>query len=628
MRIEEVSVENYKSLRSVRLSELGALVTLIGKNGSGKSNLLEFLARFFADIDIAGVPQGIDQYAWFDANQDLSIVGSVVVKLEPSEFWDLWPAEISEVLKNGKKSDLNVVRIVRTLDKPPSGWQSRELSLGGVVVSQQGQFLTNALTQAVGKEPVQAEAWHFDPVSKKEAPTGTRVVVVPSQRVSYTMGTFSDGLVKTDQLGLRAIQLANHSWQDYLKSEGIAQPAGEFTPAQLQALSGPIRSDHVQTFLTRLNALLKGKFRLVMAARDTPSQGSAVRVSYLDQDTQTYVRNVGQSEARPDQRKWSQIRDSFSEITDGHLELHPSYVAMSREDLRLPIQYAGGGHQTLVTLLRHLYDSVPFLAFEEPEAHMHPELVRDFFSAVRDASESKQVFLTTHSPILLDQSSPSTSWLCRRKGVESTFQRVDHREELSTVLRELGSRPSDFLFANAILFVEGSSDRAFLLGCARAMKSFLRTEQVTVIPINGKGSGNYHLSVWSDAAKGVGIPFFMILDKGADAEAKKYERAGDLRRGRNLFVLKKGDIEDYYPESLLATSIEELFGERLSKEELESLLTAEGRADTLEAALKRMGKLSRGWKLRIAENIAQRITVDQVDGEIKTIVESIDQSLR
>lgn len=628
MRIEAVEVSNYKSLRSVKLESIENPTVLIGKNGSGKSNLLELLYRFFAEIDLVGVPQGIDQNSWFDANQDRPIVASVTIRLDPEEFVPLWAPEVRELLTEETTKSLSIVRIVRSIEKPPTGWQSREVSLGGTAISVKGQYPTAALGSVLYTSGKLAEALFFDPAATKSTPSGNRVVVVPSNKTSFTMGAFSDGLVKTDQIPFRHVKVENGTWQDYLKVAGYSLPTGEFLAANYQALPGSIKPEHLQNFVTQLTALLKGKFRLVLAARDTPSQGPAVRVAYLDQETQTFLRTIGVSEARGDQRKWTQVRDTFRSITGGQLELQPSYLAVSQLDLRLPVQFAGGGDQSALTLLRHLFDASPIVAFEEPEAHMHPELVREFFGAIRKASDSKQIFVTTHSPVLVDQSSPAGTWLCRRKGLETTVQRVGAEESLRDVLLELGVRPSDTFFANAVLFVEGSCDRTFLLSCARALKTSLGTERVTVVPINGKGSGHYHLTVWLDAAKGVGIPYFMILDKGAEAEAKSYEKSGVLRRDRNLFTLKRGDIEDYYPLELLEKAFESVAGRALSPKEVESLGSGGGRVAKLETALGSPEKRPAGWKLRLAEFVGHSVTSEQVDGEIRTILETIEESLR
>lgn len=65
MRISRVQVENYRNLKSVDV-KLGALVSLVGENNSGKSNLLRAMTLpFMADEGSGG-----KRLSWFDINSD------------------------------------------------------------------------------------------------------------------------------------------------------------------------------------------------------------------------------------------------------------------------------------------------------------------------------------------------------------------------------------------------------------------------------------------------------------------------------------------------------------------------------------------------------------------------------
>lgn len=65
MRISRVQVENYRNLKSVDV-RLGSLVTLVGENNSGKSNLLRAITLpFMADEESGG-----KRLSWLDINND------------------------------------------------------------------------------------------------------------------------------------------------------------------------------------------------------------------------------------------------------------------------------------------------------------------------------------------------------------------------------------------------------------------------------------------------------------------------------------------------------------------------------------------------------------------------------
>jgi predicted ATPase len=61
---------------------------------------------------------------------------------------------------------------------------------------------------------------------------------------------------------------------------------------------------------------------------------------------------------------------------------------------------------------------------EEPENSIHPWAIRKFIEAARESSKLKQVFLTTHSPILIDQLTPNELWVVRRPETETLVDPV------------------------------------------------------------------------------------------------------------------------------------------------------------------------------------------------------------
>src|SRR5262245_9224579 len=54
MRLDEVTIGRYKNLRDlfVNFDENSPYTVLVGENGSGKSNLLEALAKIFRNLDL------------------------------------------------------------------------------------------------------------------------------------------------------------------------------------------------------------------------------------------------------------------------------------------------------------------------------------------------------------------------------------------------------------------------------------------------------------------------------------------------------------------------------------------------------------------------------------------------
>lgn len=83
-----------------------------------------------------------------------------------------------------------------------------------------------------------------------------------------------------------------------------------------------------------------------------------------------------------------------------------------------------GTIQTIALLAAVFDPRIPILLIEEPENSVHPWAIRNFVQAFREASEQKQIFLTTHSPILIDQIRPEELWVVQRPQLETKITPV------------------------------------------------------------------------------------------------------------------------------------------------------------------------------------------------------------
>src|SRR6266853_719687 len=87
--IAEIEIRNFRSLRHIKLQGLGDLVILIGRNGSGKSNILEALELFFADLNLStDVEKQAPAELWFDKRTNRPIDIRVVIYIPKGADWD------------------------------------------------------------------------------------------------------------------------------------------------------------------------------------------------------------------------------------------------------------------------------------------------------------------------------------------------------------------------------------------------------------------------------------------------------------------------------------------------------------------------------------------------------------
>ncbi|MBK8221012.1 MAG: AAA family ATPase [Candidatus Obscuribacter sp.] len=140
---------------------------------------------------------------------------------------------------------------------------------------------------------------------------------------------------------------------------------------------------------------------------------------------------------------------------DSQIEIELGDESFSLEDM------ATGLHELvlLAAYCTEIEESV--ICLEEPETHLHPTWQRALIDYLQNKT-SNQYFIATHSAHIIDIPDVPV-FQVRRDGSYSIVSKIDCDDHALDSLRQLGYRASDLLQANYVLWVEGPSDRLYLL---------------------------------------------------------------------------------------------------------------------------------------------------------------------
>ena len=101
---------------------------------------------------------------------------------------------------------------------------------------------------------------------------------------------------------------------------------------------------------------------------------------------------------------------------------------------------------------------------EEPEIHLHASAQRELFKLITHQSKERklQFLISTHSTIFAKTNSEVDTWLITKKDGGSSVRRLICHEDLDFLKHELGHENTDLFGYNTIVVVEGQSEERSL----------------------------------------------------------------------------------------------------------------------------------------------------------------------
>lgn len=240
-------------------------------------------------------------------------------------------------------------------------------------------------------------------------------------------------------------------------------------------------------------------------------------------------------------------------------------IVLTIDDNRLPLESFGTGIHQLVLLCSTLViHENSIVCIEEPEIHLHPELQRKF---IKFLVKTKNIyFLTTHSNIFLDSRYNTSIYHVQNDGIKSTIFNANRTARTFSILNDLGYHSSDILQSNGVIWVEGPSDRIFILKWISLIDSSLIEGLHFSIMFYG-GRLLSHLSFENEKIISELIPLlklnrnaYVIMDRDGFSNKTKLNATKSRIKAelgdRNSWVSKGREIENYVTSNTLKKWLE------------------------------------------------------------------------
>ena len=546
MKLTKIKIENYKSIESLEfdIKKYGTsyATMLLGVNESGKSNVLD--AMSFLEIpdkeydyyslhnqkDEENSPVDLWYYLEFDEKNTCAVGLRTGI-----EGGDLLNFEITDIVKN-----VYLEHGENTFSESYD-FEIKKLT-AGLFVSKTQETVTNKAGQQVRVNAFK--------ISKAKEDDTFEELTVENFKSLFT-NKIKAIIAKHEP----TVSFWKPSPEYLISNEDLNSFAQDITtkPAlkNIFLLAGYETEEAIET---------------VIATVANGTQRSKLR-SKLEDELNKYIKEV-----------WRHDIDVVVDITEtGQFTLSIKDTGEENKHDRLPIDGRSEGARHFLSLIlslsiesKHSQREYQLILIDEPEAHLHPSGIRDLSKELLRIGSNNYLFVSTHSPFLVDKKKKERHIIIKKNGSALTEKiHIDSHTSIidDEVLREAFGLEvyRDLLNPHSIL-VEGASDKVLL------QKALVLKGNTQYGITNGHGS---NVDTLASKLNDVDISVLVVVDDDVSGRAYKAKivRIGGSYSADNVFTIRDlvggvvadGTIEDTLGKDYVESKFKELYRSHYSE---------------------------------------------------------------
>jgi predicted ATP-dependent endonuclease of OLD family len=628
MKMTKIEIRNYRSLRDVTIYPKDILA-LVGRNNSGKSNVLRALELFFE-----GTTNLIDEECFHSHKTEEPI--EIFVTFEQLSDWE---KEQFAPWMNGNKlivgreitcdsSGSYTMKNIAITRVPEPEWLQEDVICGDKVNewwSKKGELKINSLDFGAKLGTSKPGVGQWKELAKAFLKEHEGAIPWKEDRRENPKGY--PGVLKgalPEFIFIRAVKDVSEE-----AKVGRANPFGQLIQSVFEKVSGE-QKDALAKQLKEIEKRLNrgGEKDRIAEIEELETRLNALMSEVMECDVEL---EIGMPQLR---------------------EIIGAVKIYANDGVRTTIEAKGHGMQRsmIFTILRAYAELMhtqkagekagertTIFAIEDPELYLHPQSERTLMSVFREiASGRNQIVYTTQSSLFVDVGYFDEICIMRREKKGDSYQSYPSQLFMSAMIEDLRARKgvvateegmreqyshvfnpiiNEGFFADKVVIVEGPSEQYALPIYADCLKYDMNRKNVSVVHSDGKGQMDRLLRVFN----GFKIPTYLWFDGDKKNEDKAVtDKTLELLEllGEQVEKIEnvKTKISDRY--AILESTLEELLKDELADYD-----------ELCQQAVKTLGPSGKPLKHRfVAEQLRKRVTEGKSVEEVlpKTIIEIVE----